>query len=460
MNEMPLLNLFTQLREVGLLLGIEEYEAVLRAIDAGYGVADQEALARLCQMLWVKSEDDQRKFDYYFELLVVPPQPTQIVSPPVRVPPISRQRFPWKYLAIGLLAGVITVGGGFAVKEILRKIPTPEQTSQPTLSPSPTNLFPGLINANQPFRPLQIREVLVVIAGVASSAGLVVGIVWLLQSITDRWVQEGQSRPRIATKTPEFALASESTQLADDQPQTEQIVLQASVGESRINHRRVSALDEFFPVTRRQMQQSWRYLRNLTTQGTMTEVNVPATVNQIGRQGIFLKPVLVLRQTNRTQLLILLDQGGSMMPFQALSSRLVETARRSRRLGEVSAFHFHNCPTDLSDQNSAQRLVESLDTILGRLGSRRIVILIFSDAGAARGQFNLNRIDQTEEFLIKVRQRVRYVSWLNPMPRQRWVGTTAAEIAYLVPMFEMNRQGLNRAIAVLQGQPIASEGRR
>ncbi|KAM3098015.1 hypothetical protein ACKFKF_18320 [Phormidesmis sp. 146-12] len=460
MNDMPLLNLFTQLRDAGVPLGLEDYEAVLRAIRAGYGIVDQGALARLCQTLWIRSEDDQRLFDYYFELLTVPPNQPPLLTPVVPVQPIPPQRFPWKYLAIVLLSGAIAIGGGFAASQVWRKFPVSVSTNQPTSSPSPGSSPQLSETANQPFRRLETTEVLVVITGATASAGLVLLSIWLLQYLTDRWVHEGRSRPWFATKTPELALASETVQGSSHGVSREQIVLRAQIGKSQIKRHQTPVPDELFPLTQRQMKQSWRYLRCLVQEGTVTEVDVPATVDQIGRQGIFLKPVLVPRRKNRTQLLILLDQGSSMTPFQALSTRLVETARRGGRLGEVSVFHFRNCPTDSLYCDSAQRVLEPLDAVLGRLSSRQVVILIVSDAGAARGRFNLQRIDQTEEFLTQLKQRVRYMAWLNPMPYQRWVGTTAAEIAYLVPMFEMNRQGLNRAIAVLRGQPIASEARR
>ena len=44
------------------------------------------------------------------------------------------------------------------------------------------------------------------------------------------------------------------------------------------------------------------------------------------------------------------------------------------------------------------------------------------------------------------------MAWLNPMPQERWAGTTAEAIAQQVPMFEFNRAGLEQAIGALRGQ--------
>ncbi|WP_414579694.1 hypothetical protein [Anabaena sp. CCY 9402-a] len=74
--------------------------------------------------------------------------------------------------------------------------------------------------------------------------------------------------------------------------------------------------------------------------------------------------------------------------------------------------------------------------------SRRTAVLIFSDAGAARGGYSEERYELTREFITQLQHHVRYIAWLNPMPRKRWFGTTAGEIAHLVPMFEVSRRGV------------------
>jgi uncharacterized protein len=63
---LPLQELFTRLREAGLPLGLRDYEAVVVALQGGYGVGDRAALERLCRTLWVRSVDEGRVFDYCF----------------------------------------------------------------------------------------------------------------------------------------------------------------------------------------------------------------------------------------------------------------------------------------------------------------------------------------------------------------------------------------------------------
>jgi uncharacterized protein with von Willebrand factor type A (vWA) domain len=215
---------------------------------------------------------------------------------------------------------------------------------------------------------------------------------------------------------------------------------------------------EYFPVTRRQMKQSLRYLRRMVREGPRTELDVEATVSKIGRQGVILEPVLVPARMNRTELLLLLDQDGSMVPFHILSRRLAETALRGGRLGKAGIYYFHNCPTDYLYRDSVLYEEESLDDVITQVHHERTVALIFSDAGAARGGFNQERVELTETFLNRLKPQVRHVAWLNPMPRSRWLGTTANSVACLVPMVAFSRRGLDDAIDVLRGRGVHLSG--
>ncbi|MHC5854504.1 hypothetical protein [Nostoc sp.] len=209
--------------------------------------------------------------------------------------------------------------------------------------------------------------------------------------------------------------------------------------------------NEYFPMTSRQMKQSWRYLRRFIREGPPIELDVEATVQQMSRQGMLLHPVLKPRRVNRNELLLLVDQDGSMAPFHSLSERLAETAIQGGRLGKAGIYYFHNCPSQHLYHDPYHQVAESIREVLAKLHSEYAGILIFSDAGAARGAFSRERLDLTAEFLDQLRQKLRHIAWLNPVPRDRWTGT-AGEIAKIVPMFEFNRQGLTQAIDVLRGK--------
>jgi uncharacterized protein len=213
--------------------------------------------------------------------------------------------------------------------------------------------------------------------------------------------------------------------------------------------------DEYFPITRRQMKQSWRYLRRPVRQGPSVEIDIGATVDIVGRQGVLLEPVLVPRRVNLVELFLFLDQGGSMLPFHLLSQRLAETAMRGGRLERTKTYFFHNCPVEYLYHDPTQLSAIPLQEVIDSLHFRRTSILIFSDAGAARGALSQERVEMTADFLYQLKQRVQHVVWLNPMPRLRWPQTTAGKILTHVPMFDLSRRGLDDAISTLLGRSVS-----
>jgi uncharacterized protein len=219
---------------------------------------------------------------------------------------------------------------------------------------------------------------------------------------------------------------------------------------------RYMLLTEYFPVTKRQMKQCWRHLRRTVREGVPTELNVEATVAKIGREGILLQPVLAPPRVNKTDLVLLIDQEGSMVPFHDLSRQLVETAQRGGRLRSTNVFYFHDYADEYLYRHPAMLDEKPITEVFEEIGERAAVLIV-SDAGAARGNFDLERVDNTKVWIEQLQQSVRYIAWLNPMPSESWHQTTAYEIARFIPMFEMSPQGMNAAISVLRGQYIATE---
>jgi uncharacterized protein len=349
---LPLFELFTRLRQADVPLGIDEYTLLLRALQAGFGGETREELAQLCQMLWVKSDEDERLFRHHF-------------------------------------------------KEVITSLP---------LNTSPTEQETSSTESS---------------------------------SITTT----SQSEVEQTASSTDADMAIEK--------QAAKAVLHA-VSEDEIPYNRFIRSDEYFPVTRRQMKQSWRYLRRpITESGSSLELDVPATINEVSRTGGLLQPIWLPRQKNRTELLLLIDHGGSMVPFHGLSRRLAETALHGGRLNTAGTYYFHNCPTTYLYSTPTYQGARSIKDVLDSLRDERTAILIFSDAGAARRGFSQTRLDVTKIFLDQLTKHFRYIAWLNPTPRSRWASTTAGIIQEQVAMFEFTRHGLDDAISLLRGRPTS-----
>ncbi|MFN6474495.1 MAG: hypothetical protein RMY36_033100 [Nostoc sp. SerVER01] len=466
-DDLPLLELFTKLREAGLPLGTQEYQLVLKAMQAGFGINDQAALKRLCQTLWVKSLEEKQLFEYHFEQ-VIGNKPVFATSSTSTMTTRQRQLSQiTRYLA---LAGACIIVGGIIwgitnrnqnqttqdseIQSQTPKLNNPTLTPGTNPSPTPTpqtNQTQSRINWGE-FIILGFQVVGVGLASASVLTTIYVIIRWLTQRLSKQTANDDNSLLQATTDTPTSDISSSLTQVIEDEVQVAQAVLQATSRNDQIYYNQFILSFDYLPVTQRQMKQLWRHLRRMIREGVSTELDVEATIKQIGYQGTFLEPIIVPRRVNRTELLLLIDQDGSMVPFHSLSQRLIETALRGGRLGKSNIYYFHNCPVEYLYQDPNHQQAELIENVLAQLRQERTVLIIFSDAGAARGGFNPERIDLTGEFVKQLKQYVRYIAWLNPMPRSRWLGTTAGEIAHLIPMYEVNRRGMQDAIDVLRGR--------
>lgn len=351
---LPLLRLFNKLREdYSLPLGIEEYTAVLRALQAGIGIENREKLECLCRTVWVKNEEDAPLFHRLFE------------------------------------EALANEYKEFSRQEVTK--PTTEPDSSTGKTETQSDFLPDI-----PFCNIKPNE---------------------------------------------------SLQIA-------QAIRRKSRYDTNIQPRRYNYLPtDYLPVTHRQMKQSWRQMRRPVREGPLTELNVAATVEKIGMEGFLWNPVLMPRRINRAELVLMIDQDGSMAPFHSLSHQLVEIIRRGGRLKQAHIYYFHDYPSNYLYRDTARLEAEPVSEVLEQIDERSAV-LIFSDAGAARGRLDEKRIKRTKELIEKIKQAVRFFAWLNPMPNNRWQHTSAGEIAQFVPMFEMNRRGLDDTISALRGQYV------
>ncbi len=217
-------------------------------------------------------------------------------------------------------------------------------------------------------------------------------------------------------------------------------------------------LRAYWPLSRRSMVYAWRYLRRTVKEGPRDVLNVAATVEQAARIGFFLCPVYDRRMQNKNHLVLLIDQGGSMVPFHRFTRDLEETARDGQKsqIQRVDLAYFQNVPPEHIFRDPHLMSPFPLKNLLAWIDPDTSVLVV-SDAGAARGHRRNERIRATAEFLSQVKRRTTQLAWLNPMPQTRWAGTSAQFIARLVPMFQMDREGFGNAIVALRGQ---SQGRR
>ncbi|NMF84862.1 VWA domain-containing protein [Nodosilinea sp. P-1105] len=458
-EELPLLDLFTQLRECGLPLGIGEYQLVLKAWQAGYGTKNRAALERLCRTVWVKSPEDAQVFEVQFNRLIQQ-LPEQIAA----VAPQASSRRKWFNFKAASLAtlGISTLAIAAALMTLRQDIRTGLGRMPLQINTQSDVLYKAanqLVTDNQTDSPDNNLETQLPVGSLPNLSnipalmvvqpepipwwqqhGLAIWIVlWLLSGAIWGWSQfKSSQNQRQRSKAPSGLTLALTQQIRDE------------VQIARLNQPLPTG--DYLPVTQRQMKQSWRYLRRMVRSGPPIELDIEATIDDIGRQGMLLTPVFRPRRVNRAEVLLLIDQDGSMAPFHGLSQRLVETALQGGQSTQARIYYFHNSPAQVLFHDPYCQSADAVDQVIQSINSDYAGLFIVSDAGAAYGRWNPGRLALTERFLQQMSYRVRYLAWLNPMPQDRWSGTTAEAIANRVPMFEFNRAGLDQAIAVLKGQ--------
>ncbi|MCZ8048891.1 MAG: hypothetical protein GPI90_21510 [Microcystis aeruginosa K13-05] len=243
------------------------------------------------------------------------------------------------------------------------------------------------------------------------------------------------------------------------QPQPEKVILASAVKQSFVLKTDFTEsphsyqLTPRLPLNRRDMAGVWRQLRRPQRVGVPEELDVEGTIDSICRTGLLLRPVLQPRRRNLACLLVLMDQQGSMVPFVPLIEAAIESISRGGLLGKIDCYYFHDCPEQFFYQRPTLTNAWPLEEVLQEKAKGNSVLII-SDGGAARGYYDGMRVGDTKTFLQTLSTYTYLYAWLNPMPQNRWLTTTAEDIANMVPMFPLEREGLEDAVNILRGHPF------
>ena len=200
----------------------------------------------------------------------------------------------------------------------------------------------------------------------------------------------------------------------------------------------------------RELAVLWRRFRRSSRRGPRSELDLAATIRERCQRGLLQQPVCRPRRRNSARLLVLADASASMDPWRPFLTTLAESLPFAR-LASAELRYFSNLPRKQLFATAELENPESRAEILRRHAGAGL--LVVSDAGCARGYLNRRRAVQTATFLAEAAPLFPGAVWLNPMPRSRWPGTTAALVAAAsaVPMLPLDAANLLRAIDILRG---------
>lgn len=206
----------------------------------------------------------------------------------------------------------------------------------------------------------------------------------------------------------------------------------------------------YLPVNSRRLEQSIRSFRFPIKGRRKTEIDMDATIAKIARTNFFNHFEYSYDEQFKSDWTMLIDNSDSMAAFQSLGDEMIRIVTEGKKINADKIFFFRNLPSNhIFFDRSQSKSFSWRDFIEGDKKN----ILIFSDAGAARGNYHEERIIATIRMLQKLNRH--RVAWLNPMPQHRWKGTSAEMIAEFTGMFEPgegDKDGLTNIVRLFKSK--------
>ncbi len=212
----------------------------------------------------------------------------------------------------------------------------------------------------------------------------------------------------------------------------------------------------------RQFQMAFRKLRQFSSRLDIpeTELDINGTVDKTCNHGGCLQIVMQKPRKNAVKLLLLMDSGGTMIPFSSLLNDLFQAVHKSNHYKDVKTYYFHNCIYSKMYKTPECENGDWVDTewMFRNVDSDYKVIIVgdaamapeelYSDTGNYRGP---NGGLSGYEWLQLLKKKYKKIVWLNPKMAPGRAPWREAETAVkeLFPMYKLTVDGLNQAMVKL-----------
>ncbi|MBR3306042.1 MAG: VWA containing CoxE family protein [Lachnospiraceae bacterium] len=215
-------------------------------------------------------------------------------------------------------------------------------------------------------------------------------------------------------------------------------------------------------LTGRQFMTALRRLRQFSTKLDIpkTELDINSTVDRTCNNGGCLEIVMDRPRKNSVKLLLLMDSGGTMIPYCQLLNELFQSVHKSNHYREVKTYYFHNCiyshvyntpACENGDWTETEWMFRNLD--------KDFKVIIVGDAAMAPEELYArdgnyrgpNGGYSGQEWLLRLRRKYRRVVWMNPKMSPTPAPWREAETAIkeIFPMLPLTVAGLNAGMEIL-----------
>lgn len=212
----------------------------------------------------------------------------------------------------------------------------------------------------------------------------------------------------------------------------------------------------------RQFQAAFRKLRQYSTRLDIpkTELDLDGTIDKTCNNGGLLEIIMEKPRKNAVKLLLLMDSGGTMIPYTSLMNRLFHAVNKSNHFKDVKCYYFHNCIYSKVYKTPECENGDWVDTewMFRNLDSDYKVLIVgdaamapeelYSETGNYRGP---NGGLSGWDWLNLMKKHYKKIVWMNPKMAPRPAPWREAETAIgkLLPMYLLSVDGLNEAMVEL-----------
>ncbi len=215
-------------------------------------------------------------------------------------------------------------------------------------------------------------------------------------------------------------------------------------------------------IDNRQFMQALRRLRQFSTKLDIpkTELDINGTIDKTCNNGGCLQIVMEKPRKNSVKLLLLMDSGGTMIPYTTLLNELFQSVHKSNHYKDVKTYYFHNCIYSKLYKTPECENGDWIDTewMFRNLDSDYKVIIVgdaamapeelYSTTGNYRGP---NGGLAGMDWLLLMKKHYKKIVWMNPKMAPGNAPWREAETAIknIFPMYKLTVDGLNQAMVKL-----------
>lgn len=215
----------------------------------------------------------------------------------------------------------------------------------------------------------------------------------------------------------------------------------------------------------RQFEVALRRLRQFSTrlEGAKDQLGLEETIDETCKNAGQLKLVWTRPRKNSVKVMVIMDAGGSMIPYAKICSRLFSAVHKSSHFRDLKFYYFHNCIYDhlyLDASCNPRKAVKTEDIFRSLNVDYKLIII--GDAAMAPSEllmsdgnifWDIGNEEPGITWLQRFVKKFPYNVWLNPIPKGYWDRIhgyqTLKMVRDIFPMYELTLEGLDQAIKKL-----------